>query len=103
MRNKLYYLVDWLGYTPNDQTWEPTENISNAPELVQEFHRCYPNKPSPSSCIATRGTVMMVLPKHHIEIRTFNLLAEVHMVLSQNAMMKIRTCNLPTKVSSLNH
>jgi hypothetical protein len=22
IRNKLYYLVDWLGYTPNDRTWE---------------------------------------------------------------------------------
>ena len=56
MRNKLYYLVDWLGYTPNDRTWEPAENVTNAPELVQEFHRHYPDKPSPSSCIATRGT-----------------------------------------------
>ena len=27
MRNKLYYLVDWLGYTTNDQTWEPAENV----------------------------------------------------------------------------
>ena len=48
-------------------------------------------------------SVMMVLQKHHIEIRTFNLLAEVHMVLSQNAMMKIQTYDLPTRVSSLNH
>jgi hypothetical protein len=21
VRNKLYYLVDWLGYKPNDRTW----------------------------------------------------------------------------------
>ena len=33
MRNKLYYLVDWFGYTPNDQTWEPAKNVSNAPKL----------------------------------------------------------------------
>ena len=56
IRNKLYYLVDWSGYTPNDRTWEPAENVTNAPELLQEFHRCYPDKPSPSSCIATHGT-----------------------------------------------
>jgi hypothetical protein len=34
MRNKLYYLVDWLGYTPNDRIWEPAENVTNALELV---------------------------------------------------------------------
>ena len=56
IRNKLYYLVDWLGYTPNDRTWEPVENVSNASELLEEFHRRYPDKPSPTSCIATRGT-----------------------------------------------
>ena len=54
MRNKLYYLLDWLGYTTNDQTWEPAENVINAPELVEEFHQRYPNKPSPKSNIATR-------------------------------------------------
>ena len=56
MRNKLYYLVDWLGYTPNDRTWEPAENVANAPQLLEEFHRTYPNKPGPSSRVMTRGT-----------------------------------------------
>ena len=56
VRKKLYYLVDWLGYTPNDRTWEPAENLDNASDLVAEFHHQYPNKPSPNSCITTRGT-----------------------------------------------
>jgi hypothetical protein len=56
VRKKLYYLVDWLGYTPNDRTWEPMENLDNASDLVAEFHRKYPDKPSPNSCITTRGT-----------------------------------------------
>jgi hypothetical protein len=56
VRNKLYYLVDWLGYTPNDRTWEPAENLDNASELVAEFHRQYPEKPSSNSRITTRGT-----------------------------------------------
>ena len=56
VKNKLYYFVDWLGYTPANRTWEPAENLNNTKELVAEFHQQYPNKPTPSSCIATRGT-----------------------------------------------
>jgi hypothetical protein len=56
LRNKLYYLVDWLGYSPTDRTWEPAENLSNASELVAEFHQRYPNKPDQNSCNITRGT-----------------------------------------------
>mgnify|MGYP002775070340 CR=1 FL=1 len=56
IRNNLYYILDWFGYTPNDRTWEHADNATHAPELLQEFHHCYPDKPRPSSCIATRGT-----------------------------------------------
>ena len=34
VRNKLYYLVDWLGYSPSDRTWEPVNNVSNAQGLI---------------------------------------------------------------------
>ena len=44
MRNKLYYLVDWLGYPPNDRTLEPVTNVGNAQALVNDFHRRYANK-----------------------------------------------------------
>ena len=54
MHKKLCYIVNWLGYTPNGHTWEPIEN--NTPELVEDFHQCYPNKPSPKSRIVTRGS-----------------------------------------------
>ena len=56
VNNKLYYFVDWLGYTLADQTWAPAENLNNTKELVAEFHQQYPNKPTPNSCIATRAT-----------------------------------------------
>ena len=47
VHNKLYYLVDWLGYSPNERTWEPIENVTNA--LLEDFHRQYPDKPGPQS------------------------------------------------------
>jgi hypothetical protein len=47
--------VDWLDYTPNDRTWEPAENVGNAPQLLEEFHQLYPNKSGPSSRATTRG------------------------------------------------
>ena len=28
--NNLYYLVNWLGYSPSKRTWEPIENVTNA-------------------------------------------------------------------------
>ena len=43
LHNKLYYLVDWLGYDPNDRMWEPYENLANASNLFKEFHHQYPN------------------------------------------------------------
>jgi hypothetical protein len=49
IRNKLYYLVGWLGYSPSERTWEPFENVTNARALLDEFHRRHPDKPGPHS------------------------------------------------------
>jgi hypothetical protein len=56
IRNKLYYLVDWLNYTPKDRTWAPIENLQNASDLVVAFHKNYPNTPNPNSSLTTCGT-----------------------------------------------
>ena len=44
-RGKLQYLVKWKGYGPKDTSWELKENVKNAKELVEEFHKKYPKKP----------------------------------------------------------
>ena len=49
VRNKLYYLVDWLGYSPYERTWELIENVTNARALLEDFHRQYPDKTGPQS------------------------------------------------------
>ena len=36
--NKIEYLVVWKGYPVYDSTWEPEENLANAPEKVAEYY-----------------------------------------------------------------
>ena len=35
--NKIQYLVKWIGYPLHDATWEPVENLKNAPKKLKEF------------------------------------------------------------------
>ena len=44
-RRRLEYLVHWQGYEVSERTWEPASNLDNAPEMIREFHRLYPQKP----------------------------------------------------------
>ncbi|XP_053575659.1 aldo-keto reductase family 1 member B1-like [Bombina bombina] len=45
-RGELQYLVRWKNYTEEDDTWEPSSNLS-APKLVARFHRRNPDRPRP--------------------------------------------------------
>ena len=36
--NKTEYLVVWKGYPVYDSTWEPEENLANAPEKISEYY-----------------------------------------------------------------
>jgi len=42
---KLHYLVQWAGYNHICTSREPLENIVNAHETIDKFHRDHPNKP----------------------------------------------------------
>ena len=48
--SSLLYLVEWSGFddTAESTSWEPAENVQNAPDLVKAFHQAYPDKPKPS-------------------------------------------------------
>src|SRR5882672_6781892 len=45
----LLYLVEWKGFdnTTDATSWEPPDHLVNMTDLVQAFHRAYPDKPSP--------------------------------------------------------
>jgi RNase H-like domain found in reverse transcriptase/Reverse transcriptase (RNA-dependent DNA polymerase)/Integrase zinc binding domain/Chromo (CHRromatin Organisation MOdifier) domain/gag-polyprotein putative aspartyl protease len=59
-RGKLRYLVDWVGWGPEDRQWEPAEYLENAADAVARFHARCPLRPSPAdiprpvSCPTTR-------------------------------------------------
>lgn len=40
---KLQYLVRWKGYGPEENSWEPVDNLAGAPELISEFHEKHPS------------------------------------------------------------
>ena len=46
IRNRLYYLVKWIGYLASDNSWEPISHLSNCKDLINNFHSRYPKKPS---------------------------------------------------------
>jgi Chromo (CHRromatin Organisation MOdifier) domain len=57
-RRKLWYMVDWKGYGPEERTWEPAENVANAAEVLAAYHCQYPQRPSPADVQSSqpRGT-----------------------------------------------
>jgi hypothetical protein len=36
------YLVKWLGYSHEHNTWEPVSNLTNCAELIQEYQVAHP-------------------------------------------------------------
>ena len=44
---KLQYLVEWEGYGPEQNSWEPLDNLKNAPDVVKEFHSLCPDALGP--------------------------------------------------------
>ncbi len=48
IRNKLVYLVRWVGYSEEENTWEPPANLMHADDTIAEFHWDHPEKQSPS-------------------------------------------------------
>ncbi|MBW0471076.1 hypothetical protein O181_010791 [Austropuccinia psidii MF-1] len=50
-RGKLWYLVEWKGFSedPDRKPWEPASNLTSSPDLVKDFHQLYPDKPGPNT------------------------------------------------------
>ena len=46
-RTKIEYLIVWKGYLAHEMTWEPEENVANAPEKISEYYRRVEGNTSP--------------------------------------------------------
>ena len=51
-KNPLLYYVQWTRYegSAEEYSWVPATDLTNATELVTEFHHRYPGKPGPKNC-----------------------------------------------------
>jgi hypothetical protein len=56
MKGQLEYLVKWLDFGPEDNSWQPATNL-NCPEKLQEFHQRNPDRPkeAPQTSRPRRG------------------------------------------------
>ena len=57
-RNKLHYLVHWRGYSEDDRTWEPIDNITGGIQNkhLREYHLAHKDRPGFEEVIQPRGT-----------------------------------------------
>lgn len=44
LKGKTQYLVRWKGFDPSDDSWESQENVQNALEDVEDYHKGLPGK-----------------------------------------------------------
>ena len=38
-RTKIEYLIVWKGYLAHEMTWEPEENVANAPKKISDYYK----------------------------------------------------------------
>ncbi|ODN04520.1 Chromobox protein 3 [Orchesella cincta] len=36
-KGQVFYLIKWQGFSDQDNTWEPYDNVSDCPELIKDF------------------------------------------------------------------
>jgi chromobox protein 5 len=47
VKNKIQYLVKWVGYPESENTWEPEVNVRNAQDAITQFDIEFSDKEYP--------------------------------------------------------
>ncbi|KAF1350031.1 hypothetical protein BDV97DRAFT_278416, partial [Delphinella strobiligena] len=56
LQGTVKYEVKWVGYeAKKDRTWEPVENLSGAPDILDEYHKKVGGPPTKPHTPAKRG------------------------------------------------
>ena len=100
LQQKLFYLVDWKGYSPSKCSWEPADHLSHCPNLVQEFHLRYPLKPTPEQ-IPWEEDDVTYQPATSIFIFSSSIILLVFLYLSLYLSFTVPTMSLTVPVISL--
>ena len=53
-RGKLQYRVKWVGWN-EDREWINATGFDNSPEIIKDFHSCYPEKPRSGKPAASKS------------------------------------------------
>ena len=48
-RGKVEFLVDWVGYSPDDRSWQPAKDYLPTEQIIVDFYLANPDKPRPAS------------------------------------------------------
>jgi len=75
----LQYFVKWEGYegTPEETSWTDASLCENAPDLIEEFHRCYPNKPGPLAKLKKPKKPRFLLSLHYTHSLSLKVFIQV--------------------------
>lgn len=57
--NHVVYLIRWKHFGPEEDTWEPLENLGNCLPKVRDFHKKYPRKPKPDDKLLFKRGMML--------------------------------------------
>jgi hypothetical protein len=47
-RKKLQYRIRWKGYGPQDDSWQPAQDLTHCVDALAAFHKRFPHKPGSS-------------------------------------------------------
>ena len=97
-RRKFQYLVKWKGYDETENSWEPVDNVQNAPEAIAEFYWKHPQ--APRRVAANLFLAMNFRPIENFTAPDLRKTLDWEMGRTSAILVEITNGRLPTKGST---